>query len=149
MPKYIVRPGQKVTHGDHDAAMKQAQKFATTTILAQPAPPLEDFHEGDEIELTEDEAAAMAHAVCTPDEYAQLSSPKYLMDKGYTKDEAESMVASRKADADARKAKKGARAKQSPAAWGMSPPNLEDQGAEVNPRAAAKFPGEENKPHRK
>lgn len=111
MPKYIVRPGQHVTHGTHESAQQHREKHAGLTgpimnPLLLPAPPLEKYEEGDEIELTEAEAAEMPWAVCTQEEFESESSPTALMKKGYPRDEAESMVASRKAAVEARKAKR-------------------------------------------
>lgn len=151
MPKYIVRPGQKITHGDQKEAAEhyKAMIGQGATRAAWPAPPLEDYHEGDEIELTEEQAATMPHAVCTPEEWDQLNSPKALQDKGYTKEEAESMVASRKAARDDRKKKTTQRRSSMAAAFGMQPTGEgADQQSEPNPRNAAKFP-EDRKPHGK
>lgn len=149
MPTYIIRPGQHVTHGTQEAAQEHRARHAGMTgpimnPLLLPPVPLGEFEEGDEIELTEEQAAAMPWAVSTPEEYEAESSPSALMKKGYPKDEAESMVALRKAALDARKARRGkaAPAPRLATPFGMQPT---DGSTEPNPRNAARFPDEGHK----
>jgi hypothetical protein len=150
MPKYIVRHGQHVTHGYREDAIKHFAKMQPgQTFASFPPAPVSAFEEGDEIELTEEEAAAMPWAVATPEEFERENSPKTYMDKGYTREEAESMAASRKAELEERtKARRAARARGAlpgPASLpggGMAPT---DGSTEINPRAAGKFPDDAHK----
>jgi hypothetical protein len=150
MPTYIVRHGQRVTHGDRGEAVKHFAKMQPgQTFASFPPAPVRDYEEGDELELTEEEAAAMPWAVATPEEWEHDNSPKAFMDKGYPRDEAESMVASRKAELDARvrarKAQTARGALPGPASLpggGMAPT---DGSTEVNPRVAGKFPEDAHK----
>lgn len=138
MPKYIVRPGQHVTHGDREEAVRHYAKMSPgQTFGAFPPAPLRTFEEGDELELEEHEAAAMPHAVCTPEEFEQLGSPKAFMEKGYTREEAESMAVSIREGMQARAEQRRVAAKRGLVpGGGMAPPD----GGEANPRAAGKFP---------
>lgn len=142
MPKYIVRPGQRVTHGDRAEAIAHFSKMQPgQTFGSFPPAPVRDFEEGDELELSEEEAAAMPWAVTTPEEFEQQSSPKAFMAKGYTREEAESMAESLKADREVRaKARKSRSVLPGPASLpggGMAPT---DGSTEINPRVAGKFP---------
>jgi hypothetical protein len=143
---YIVRPGQHVTHGDEEATRKHFSTMPPgTPFTGWPAAPLEKYGEGDELELTEDEAAKIAHAVCTPEEWEKESSPEALVKKGYTRDEAESMVASRESARETRaKDRKKSLGSKLPSAWGANPVDPKDAGKEVNPVVmGAKFPPKE------
>lgn len=149
LKKYIVRPGQKVTHSTREEANAHAEKHTRGTIgmsiLQIPPPPLTEYEEGDEIMLTDVDAESMPWAVCEPGEFEALASPSALVKKGYTKDEAESMAESMKAGREGRRAMKrdaAKRAAQPAAAFGMQPIV---PGEEVNPRAAGKFPDDAKK----
>lgn len=139
MAKYIVRPNQRVTHGSlADANAHFAKMPPGTPLAGYPAAPLTDYYEGDEIDLTEDEAAQMPHAVCTPDEFDEISSPSALIKKGYTRDEAESMAVSLREGMAARaKDRKTKARRQVIPGGGMAPL---DGSTEIDPRAAGKFP---------
>lgn len=92
---YVVRPGQHITHGSQEQARQHYARLPPgTPFMAYPSPPTQEYGPGDEIELTEDEAAGAAHAVMTPEEWSKESSPETLVKRGYTREEAESMVAS-------------------------------------------------------
>lgn len=138
MAKYIIKPGNTVTYGSHEDAQKHHAKMAALLpgqpATVWPAAPTHLYEEGDEIELPEHEAAEMEHALCTPEEYAKSNSPAHLMDKGYTREEAESMVASRKAALEARKAR---RAGKAPRVNGMSDT---EGNPSTDPRVAGRLP---------
>lgn len=138
MPKYIIKPGNTVTHGSYDDAQKHHARMSALLpgqpATVWPAAPTHLYEEGDEIELTEHEAAEMPHALCTPEEWEKLNSPSHLMDKGYTREEAETMVASTKAAREARKAK---RAGKAPRINGMSDT---EGNPSTDPRTAGKLP---------
>jgi hypothetical protein len=114
MAKYIVRPGQRVTHGseqdarEHYSKMQPGQSFA-----AFPPPPVLDYFEGDEIDLTEEQADAMPHAVCTPDEFDAECSPTAFVKKGYSKGEAEDKAQALRESIAARKAARASQKKKS------------------------------------
>jgi hypothetical protein len=151
MPKYIIKHGQRVTHGDRGEAVKHFAKMQPgQTFASFPPAPVRDYEEGEEVELSEEEAAAMPWAVATPEEFERAVSPKAFMAKGYTRDEAESMAASRKAELEARTKARKARAARGalpgPASLpggGMAPT---DGSTEVNPRVAGKFPDDAHRP---
>jgi hypothetical protein len=116
MAKYIVKPGERVTHGSYADAADHREKMGKLmpgqSVAVWPASPARDYFEGDELELTDDEAAAMPHAICTPEEFADMASPTAFIAKGYTKAEAEEKA---QALRDGIAARQAARAKGKPA----------------------------------
>lgn len=135
--KYIVRPGQSITHASRAAVVEHYKNLPPGTHFAAfPSPPTEEYGPGDEIELTEQEAADAAHAVMSPDEWEKESSPEALVRKGYNRAEAESMVASMHADRERR----ASRRRNAPAKLPPLPPLPPGVSAPENAGAVQRTP---------
>jgi hypothetical protein len=103
MPKYIVRPGHTVTHGSREQAAQHYSKLPPgTPFTSWPSPPMLVYGSGDEIEMTEEEAADAAHAVCTPEEWDHESSPEGFMRRGYRREDAERLAKEARGDHEGR-----------------------------------------------